>query len=136
MQRQKEAAAIAALAQQGAGLAQQVQGLPGRTELAVRRKEAVRMRQHQRKFALPRRSGPRGGGNPGGVGGNTVPEPGSWALAATALVVVLCLQRRRPGIRQAAQRLWRRAGERRLGGRGDSAELGLGQGLMVMGVGR
>lgn len=80
---------------------------------------------------------PGGGGNPGGVGGNTVPEPGSWALTATALVVMLCLQRRRPGIRQAAQRLWRPvAGVRRSGGGAASAELGLGQGLMVMGVGR
>ncbi len=77
------------------------------------------------------------GGTPGGGSGNAVPEPGSWALVSTAFVVVLCLQRRRPDVKGAAraalQRVTRELPAWRDLGR---AEMGLGQGLMVMGIGR
>lgn len=77
------------------------------------------------------------GGNPGGGGPNTVPEPGSWALVATAFVVMLCLQRRRPSVTGAVRRLWRSmTGSPNLGRGADRLELGLGQGLMVMGATR
>ncbi len=85
----------------------------------------------------PSGGGDGGGGNPGGGAPNTVPEPGGWALVATAFLMMLCLQRRRPDVMGAARRLWRRVARELNTWQGiDRAELGLGQGLMVMGVGR